>query len=151
MQATTKHDLFFVRRNTNRNEVHYAIHLSPDSGLPDGPRPLTGYWKMFEKGPDVTEPILLVEQMAFGIRSQRREGDNFVMVLNALPEREIRIEPEPGETGRYTARMVIAGKIARLTDFYVQADAGFLMPKVRYLDINGEADGQPVTERINKG
>jgi Domain of unknown function (DUF4833) len=136
-------DLFFVRRNTNRNEVHYAIKAACDA-------PVVGYWKMFEKGPDVTEPVTIFEQMAFGIAAQKQEGDAILLKLNALPDRTIRIERDPAEPQRFRAYMPIAGRDAELTDFYVFAEPGFLMPSVKYIDIRGNIQGEPVTERIEK-
>jgi hypothetical protein len=50
MANDIEQDLFFVRRNTNRSEVHYQISAAG------------------------TEPITVFEQMAFGIARQRVEG-----------------------------------------------------------------------------
>ena len=144
----SRQDLFFVRRNTNRNEVHYAIELR--DGHPAGENPIHGYWQMHEKGPGVTEPITVFEQLAFGIQSQRVDGDSVRVTLTALPEREIRITREPGDSGRYRARIQIAGQQAQLISFYAHAEPGFLMPKVKYIEIIGTLDGNEVRERINK-
>ena len=144
----SRQDLFFVRRNTNRNEVHYAIELR--DGHPAGENPIHGYWQMHEKGPGVTEPITVFEQVAFGIRSQKVDGAGVRLTLAALPDREIGIEPEPGATGRYRARIQIAGQQAQLISFYAHAEPGFLMPKVKYIEIIGTLDGNEVRERINK-
>ena len=76
-----RQDLFFVRRNTNRNEVHYAIETC--DGQPVREHPVQGYWQMHEKGPGVTEPITIFEQVAFGIRSQRVEGTAVYLKLAA--------------------------------------------------------------------
>jgi hypothetical protein len=143
-----RQDLFFVRRNTNRNEVHYAIELR--EGQPAGYHPIHVYWQMHEKGPGITEPITVFEQVAFGIRSQKVEGEAIRMTLAALPEREISIEPEPGATGRYMAHTRIAGQQAELKSFYAHVEPGFLMPKVKYIEIIGFAGGHEVRERINK-
>ena len=144
----SRQDLFFVRRNTNRNEVHYAIELR--DGHPAGETPIHGYWQMHEKGPGLTEPITVFEQLAFGIQSQRVDGDSVRVTLTALPEREIRITREPGDSGRYSAHIQIAGQEAELKSFYAHAEPGFLMPKVKYIEIIGTLDGNEVRERINK-
>ena len=70
MAAHYKQDLFIVTRNTNRNEVHYAIEMDAETGLPVGNAPISVYWLMLEKGDNVTEPITIFEQVAFGIASQ---------------------------------------------------------------------------------
>lgn len=150
MASETKQDLFFVRRNTNRNEVHYAIATAGDGQSIAAANPISGYWQMHEKGPGVTEPITVFEQMAFGIASQRVEGKRVFLKLVALPDREIRIEPPESDDTVFVAHTLIAGADAQLTDFYVFAEAAFLMPKVKYLEIHGMRDGAPVTERINK-
>lgn len=144
----SRQDLFFVRRNTNRNEVHYAMETS--DGKPAGQHPVQGYWQMHEKGPGVTEPITVFEQLAFGIQSQKVDGDSVRLTLTALPEREIRITREPGDSGRYSAHIQIAGQAAELKSFYAHAEPGFLMPKVKYIEIIGTVAGNEVRERINK-
>ena len=150
MASDTKQDLFFVRRNTNRNEVHYQIATAGAEHSPAGPTPISGYWQMHEKGPGVTEPITVFEQMAFGVGPQRVEGNRVFFYLTAMPDREIRVE-HTGNPGRpYAAHISICGADAELTHFYVQAEAGFLMPRVKYIEIHGVKEGQSVSERINK-
>jgi len=150
MAAHNKQDLFVVRRNTNRNEVHYAIETTGDALLPAGNTPLTVYWLMLEKGENVTEPITIFEQMAFGIASQHIDGENVVMKLAALPDRAIRVSRAANDPTRFKAYTTIAGSEAELSDFYAYAEAAFIMPKVKYIEIHGIKDGAPVTERINK-
>jgi hypothetical protein len=145
-----RQDLFFVQRNTNRNEVHYSIRYDADSLKPVAHEPIVGYWKMLEKGPDVTEPITLFELAAYGIISQKITGNEVTIKLRALPEREILICPEPGAAGTYAARISIANQSAILTHFYAHAVPGFLLPKVAYVDVFGQVDGKPVSERIAK-
>ncbi|GAB4430169.1 MAG: hypothetical protein OHK0011_12770 [Turneriella sp.] len=148
MSAQNRQDIFFVRRNTNRNEVHFAIETS--GGKPAGHQPVYGYWQMHEKGPGVTEPITVFEQMAFGIRSQKVDGEIVRLTLTALPDREIHLEPDTTTPEKYLAHMQIAGQQARLISFYAHAEPGFLMPKVKYIEIIGTVDGNEVRERINK-
>ena len=150
MSARIKQDLFVVTRNTNRNEVHYAIEVDADSGLPTGHAPLAVYWLMLEKGEGVTEPITVFEQMAFGIASQRAEGETVIVKLAALPDRAITVSKAAGGENKYKAHCTIAGATAELTGFYAHAEAAFLLPKVKYIEIHGIRDGVPVTERINK-
>ena len=143
-------DLFCARRNTNRNEVHYAIRTEGETAKPLGHAPVIGYWQMLEKGPDVTEPILLIEQVAFGIGHQCTEGDQIYVKLAALPDREIRIARDADDPKKYRAFIQIDGAEAELTGFYAHAEPGFLLPKVKYLDIQGLRAGVQVSERILK-
>ncbi len=150
MQAVNKQDLFFVRRNTNRNEVHYAIETTADSHLPAGNAPVSGYWRMLEKGEGITEPITIFEQVAFGIASQRVEGANVILKLAALPDRAIRVSRPAADSAQFKAYTTIAGSEAELTDFYAYAEPAFILPKVKYIEIHGTRGGERVTERINK-
>lgn len=150
MTTNTQHDLFFVRRNTNRNEVHYAIRLTGEAGVPAENHPIAVYWQMHEKGPGVTEPLTVFELPAFGIHSQRIREGSVELTLTALPERLIRIAKTDGEERRYKPYMTIAGTEAELVSFYVHAEPGFLMPKVKYIEIKGLREGKEVSERIQK-
>lgn len=150
MVTTHRQDLFVVTRNTNRNEVHYAIETTADAQLPAGKAPISVYWLMLEKGENVTEPITIFEQMAFGIASQHVEGESVIMKLAALPDRAIRVSRPENDATRFKAYTTIAGGEAELTDFYAHAEAAFIMPKVKYIEIHGLRAGEKVTERINK-
>lgn len=150
MITNTKQDLFVVRRNTNRNEVHYAIETTADSHMPVGNSPISSYWLMLEKGEHVTEPITIFEQLAFGISAQQRDGENVIMKLAALPDHEIRVSRSKTDVSRFVAYTTISGSEAELTDFYAFAEAAFIMPKVKYIEIHGIREGAIVSERINK-
>lgn len=149
MEGENKQDLFFVRRNTNRNEVHYAITIPGEEHASLGPHPINGYWQMHEKGPGETEPITIFEQMAFGIKSQHTDAKTVLLRLNALPERTIRVEPDAATPGRFKCFTTIAGSEAELVSFYAHAEPALFLPKVKYIEIHGTVDGKPVTERIN--
>ncbi|MBN8220417.1 MAG: DUF4833 domain-containing protein [Spirochaetes bacterium] len=146
----TRQDIFFVRRNTNRNEVRYALQLDSETHAPVGAAPVVVYWQMLEKGPDITEPLTLIEPMAFGVASQRVEGETVTIRLNSLPDRDIRIFRAGSEAKTYRATTRIAGAEAELTDFYAFAEKGFLVPQVKYIEIHGIRDGQQVSEKIDK-
>lgn len=107
MASETKQGLFFIRRNTNRNEVHYQISTAGTDHTPAGPNPISGYWQMHEKGPGITEPITVFEQMAFGIARQRVEGTRVFFHLTAMPEREIRVEQTSNPERPYAAHISI--------------------------------------------
>lgn len=150
MPAHNKQDLFVVTRNTNRNEVHYAIETTGDDFLPAGKTPISVYWLMLEKGENVTEPITIFEQIAFGIASQQIEGERITLKLAALPDRAITVARTENVEKPFRAYCRIDGAEAELTDFYAHAEAAFLMPKVKYIEIHGLRAGEKVTERIHK-
>jgi len=141
----TATNLFFVRRNTNRNEVHYELRYDEATGQPS----VHVFWRMFEISDAATEPITIFEQIAFGIASQKYDGAAILLRLKALPEREIRIA-QSVDSANYTPKIMLNGQEAELQWFYVFAEAGFIMPKVKYVEIHGVHGGEPVVERIMK-
>ncbi|MBS0618932.1 MAG: DUF4833 domain-containing protein [Spirochaetes bacterium] len=145
----TETNLFFVRRNTNRNEVHYALRYDQTTGEPLAHEPVHVFWRMFEIGEAATEPITIFEQMAFGIESQKYDGAAILLRLKALPEREIHITRSV-DSRDYTPKIMLHGHEAELQWFYVFAEPGFLMPKVKYVEIHSLQGGEPVVERIMK-
>jgi hypothetical protein len=150
MLSTSDINLFFVRRNKNRNEVHYALRIDPATGKPPTREPVFGYWQMHEKGAGVTEPITVFEQMAFGIESQNFAGDTILLKLRAFPERVIRIAQDAA-TGQWKPLIRIFEKDCELSSFYVFAEDTLFLPKVKYIEVHGKNQGAEVTERINKG
>jgi len=145
--------VFFVAKSENRNQVHYGIALDRDC-LPAGPAPVFAYWRMRERGPLATEPLLSREVPAYGIAEPQRvtrgdAGGRVVFRLNALPRRMIAIDagPEGGQCVA-TARVMIAGSAAALTDVFVQLRWPF---GVDHLELSGRAlsDGRVVRERLD--
>lgn len=150
MDGEKQQDLFFIRRNTNRNEVHYAIRTDASGCLPLPQNPVSGYWQMHEKGQGVTEPITIFEQLAFGIGSQQVAEGVITLKLIALPDRPIRIQCDGEVPCRFRAYISLSGAEAELTSFYAYAEPGFIMPTVKYYEIHGLRGGTPVSERINR-
>ena len=58
--------VFFVAKSENHNEVHYGIALDATC-TPAGPAPVFAYWRMRERGPLATEPLLSREVAAYGV------------------------------------------------------------------------------------
>jgi hypothetical protein len=144
--------VFFVAKSENRNEVHYGVALDRDC-VPAGPAPVFAYWHMREHGPLATEPLLSIEEQAYGVAKpqevdREERGGRVVFRLNALPKRMIAIDTAPdGDGCTATARAVIAGAAARLTSVFVQLRWPF---GVDYLLLSGrdETDGRVVRERL---
>jgi len=112
--------LFTVGKSENKNRVAYGMKLD-ERCAPIGDGPVYAYWRMLEKGASVTEPLLPREEPAYGIQRQRVEGGVTKILLRAVPDREIWIEPKVVD-GRCTATAWtrIAGTRAALYDIFVQ-------------------------------
>jgi Domain of unknown function (DUF4833) len=144
--------VFFVAKSENRNEVHYGVTLDA-SCAPAGAAPVFAYWRMRERGPLATEPLLSREMSAYGIAEPQRvergeSGGRVVFRLNALPRRAIAIDAAAGAQGCVaTARAMIGGTAAALTSVFVQLRWPF---GVDYLELAGRSipDGHPVRERL---
>ena len=142
--------VFFVAKSENRNQVHYGVRLDR-ACRPAGETPVFPYWRMFERGPLATEPLLAVEQPAYGVAQRVVErtdlGGSVLVTLNALPKRPIVIESTAvGTTCTANARVAIGGVPATLASVFVQLRWPF---GVDSLLLSGRAsDGHAVRERI---
>jgi hypothetical protein len=140
--------VFLVSKTQNRNQVHYAVAVDA-ACRPKGAAPVRAYWRMLERGPDATAPLLDREQPAYGIARQDVEGDSVRIVLRALPARPIQIQTgqAPDGTCRSVAYITISGTRARL--FNVHVACGWLCSRVVYLLLTGWTDaGAVVRERV---
>jgi len=72
LQALTS-DLFSIKRNKNSNLVQYAVKFD-DLCRPVQEQPVSVFWRMYEKGRDITESINFVEQYAYGIKARKFSG-----------------------------------------------------------------------------
>lgn len=144
--------VFFVAKSENRNEVHYGILLDATCA-PAGATPVFAYWRMRERGPLATEPLLSREVAAYGVAEPQRVertdgGGRVVFRLNALPRRPIAIDTSTdGPTCAATARANIGGTAASLTSVFVQLRWPF---GVDYMVLSGRTgtDGRVVRERL---
>jgi hypothetical protein len=144
--------VFFVAKSENRNQVHYGIRLD-EACAPAGRDPLFAYWRMLERGPLVTEPLLPLEFGAYGVGEQHvlARGENGGQVsasLRALPARAITVDSRPqGEACVAVASTRIGGAPAALTSVYAQLGWPF---GVAYLVLAGRSlsDGREVRERV---
>jgi hypothetical protein len=145
--------VFHISKSENRNEVHYAV-LVDAACRPTGRVPLYGYWREFEKGPNVVSPLLSHEQPAYGLSAPRSiqltaNGGQVRISLRGFPERPLMIE-----TARYgkvcgaRALTTIQGRPAMLNSIYVKI--GFLF-SVEYAIARGlrMTDGVAVEERVH--
>ena len=139
--------VMFISKSENKNQVHYGIHLD-GSCMPAGAAPVYAYWRMLEKGPDVTEPLLSREQRGYGIGRQEVHGDEVRVTLRGLPARPIliHVRREPSGACAATAEMTLGGLVARL--FNVHLVLGFLHVKAVLLT-GWNAAGAVVRERVS--
>jgi hypothetical protein len=142
--------VFFVAKSENNNQVHYGIRLD-ETCAPSGDAPVFAYWRMLERGPLATEPLLAREIPAYGFAAQHTAsrdatGGHVVVTLNALPKRPIAIDSTTnGATCTAAARAMIAGVPALLTSVFVQLRWPF---GIEYIRLSGSAGGLVVHERV---
>jgi hypothetical protein len=117
--------LFSIAKSENKNQVQYAVRLD-DRCAPVGTSPVFAYWRMFEKGPLQTAPLLSREVRAYGLSSQAlvaadASGGRLRAVLMALPSRPLTITTSRGSDGKCQALTTawIAGASATLFNVYV--------------------------------
>ncbi len=139
--------VLFVSKSENKNQVHYGVHLDDTCAFTSS-APVFAYWRMLEKGPTVTEPLLPREQRGYGIAQQDIvNGGTVRLTLRALPKRPILIHVSRAPDGTCVARTeaVVAGVLVRL--FNVHVALGFM--RVDHLLLSGwAATGQIVRERL---
>ena len=117
--------IFSIAKSENKNQVQYVVRLD-NRCAPLGPAPVSAYWRMLEKGPTLTAPILSREVRAYGLASQAvlaidGTGGKVQAVLKALPGRPLTIVTSRGSDGacHALATASIAGAAAHLFNVYV--------------------------------
>jgi len=117
--------LFTIAKSENKNQVQYAIRVD-EHCVPASSAPVFAYWRMLEKSPDSTEPLLARELDAYGIASQAvvarvPEGGRASMLLRAVRSRPILIETWQGGRGcQAVATVSIGGAPAHLFNVYAK-------------------------------
>jgi hypothetical protein len=148
--AEARANLFHIKRNKNKNEVHYAVRYDEKTCKPVEGDAVYGYWLNLEIGPNSYEPIGRFERIAYGISSQEVKGDDLMVQLKAFPDRAIRVNFSAAGGCKISAHVAINGQEAKLKHIYVFAEEGLIKPTVKYVDIIGSRGGTAVTERINR-
>ena len=135
-----------ISKSSNKNQVHYAIQVDGECAPVPG-SPVRPYWRMLERGPDVTEPLRDREISVLGVDRQEVEPGVVVIALRGMRGRPIAIHTSRGSDGRCTssADMAIAGVPAHLVRIYVQQK----LFGVQYVLLTGmSADGAVLNERV---
>ena len=145
--------LFIIQRNKNANEVHYQLRVD-ERCRPASDTPVSAFWRLLEHSPEKTARLSFFAKMAYGIEDQRVIDHEVSFSLKALEQKRIRakasLDPQLG-TCSATAQTTIQGQWAALERIYVQAEEGWLKPKVIYVDVFGtslDASAIPVRERV---
>lgn len=144
--------LFTIAKSENKNQVQYAIRVD-DRCAPLGNVPVFAYWRMFEQGPDRTEPLLDREQPAYGLHSQSVTaqsgyGGKVRIALRAVSARPIEVETWRDPMGECsgTATLLVAGAMAHLFNVYAKLKWPF---GIEYLLLQGwSLDGSRVVREI---
>jgi hypothetical protein len=142
---------FFISRSENRNQVHYGVRVSEDC-RPQGTHPVHAYWRMLEKGPGETEPLLGLEGPAYGLADAQEvastpTGWRIKLRLRAYSARPIELAVARENGGCATrAWMMVDGALAQLDHIYVRTQWPL---GVDYIRLSGvRPDGRAVTELI---
>ena len=136
-----------IAKSSNRNQVHYAALLD-ESCAPVGLSPVRAYWRMLERGPLATEPLLDSEQRILGVERQEVAGDRVQITLRGMPARSITVRTWRASDGQCSssAETTIAGVRARLASVFIQQT----LFGVDYVAFMGwSEDGALVHERVS--
>jgi len=144
--------LFSISKSENKNQVAFAVRLDAEC-RPVGDAPVYVYWQMLERSRTAIEPLLPIEQGAYGIERQavigvHESGGAVRVVLRALPHREILVRTGRGESAcAAEAWTRIADTPARLFNVHARIAWPF---GVDSLLITGwaERDGRVVRETM---
>jgi hypothetical protein len=137
-----------IAKSSNRNQVYYAAQVD-ETCAPTGEARVRPYWRMFERGPLATEPLLDSEQHVLGIERANVAGGTIQFALRAMPARAFTIHPGRASDGRCTSWVgtTIAGVPARVASVYVRQK---FFGGVDYVLLTGWADGGAVVrERVS--
>jgi hypothetical protein len=140
-------ELFRIARSANANVVVYLANLAEDGRL-DPQRPARAEWILLaDRGQ--REPLTpLEEALAYGFDARPADPlEGYWVALRSGADRPIRVHLHDG-CPRATVR--IAGREARLRLVFVETAAGFILPRVRSVELEGQdlGTGEPVRELV---
>ena len=88
--------------------------------------PLRAIWHEKELGPNVYNPLSNIDQMAYGITSQKKVNNYYQIKLKAIKNKMINLKVQSTNPCKVMATMKINGVESKLTKVYVFAKEGFL-------------------------
>uniref|UniRef100_A0A7S2WL15 DUF4833 domain-containing protein n=1 Tax=Mucochytrium quahogii TaxID=96639 RepID=A0A7S2WL15_9STRA len=141
-----KNVLFYIERSNNSNAVIYEANTA-DGAFVKGD-PVKVYWIMYAKSPVNEEGLNMVERnTAYGHTCTENADGSYDLVLAALKTKKIKLSID-GD-GVMHAVTQINNVDAELSKIYVENTTSWGMPKVKYIDLKGKAEGKDIEERIN--
>jgi hypothetical protein len=145
--------VFHVAKSENRNQVHYGLRVDARC-VPTGAAPVYAYWRMLERGPRQTEPLLSREVPAYGVLDQsvaerRESGGRALVRLRAIADRTVVVESfaRPGGGCGAVAWATIAGAPAVLDEVFVQLRWPFGVASI--VLAGHAADGRALRETLH--
>src|SRR4029077_1783951 len=110
-----------ISKSSNKNEVHYAAYVDADCA-PATRAPIHPYWRMLERGPNVTESLSRAELAVLGIARQEVSGDAIHFVVNGLTTKTFVAHTARGEGGACTSWVstTIAGADAKVVRIWAK-------------------------------
>ena len=147
--TNTKANLFFIRRNTDKNLVIYEANLLGKTLDPK--KPVHIYWVRHTEGGIIKELNFLQRKLAYGMEVKKAsDGTNiYEGKIAAYDKRVIRITYN--KEGKPIALLTINGKWHQLQYIYLHiSDPDAIIPKVAYLQLVGKdlQTGSTVSEKV---
>jgi hypothetical protein len=145
----TKANLFFIRRNTDKNLVIYEANLLGKSLNPK--KPVHIYWVRHTEGGIIKELNFMQRKLAYGLDLKKGSDGNSIYegTIAAYEKRVIRITLN--KEGKPMALVIINGKWQQLQNIYLHiSDPDALIPKIAYLQLFGKdlQTGATVSEKV---
>ncbi|MCL2485246.1 MAG: DUF4833 domain-containing protein [Endomicrobia bacterium] len=138
--------LFHIERNKNANIVQYDANMI--DGVINSNNPIDAYWILNASNGQRAE-LSSFERRAFGFRVTRNNDGHYDLVLQAVPERPIKVILIDGVP---KAEILINNREAFLSKVFVSATSNFVgIPRVSYYTLYGVdvETGKEVSEQIN--
>lgn len=150
VSETVKSNLFFIKRNTDKNLVVYDANLLSNKAL-DPDKPVSIYWIRYTEGGVIKELNYLQRKLAYGMELTKIENSNSIYEgkIAAYNKKVVRITYN--KEGKPIALITINGKWQQLHHIYLHiSDPNALIPKVAYLEIVGRdlSSGAIVSEKV---
>ena len=136
-----------ITKSSNKNQLHYAAQVD-DACVPVGEAPVRPYWRMLEREPNETEPLLDGEERVLGLARQEVSGNTVQIALRAMPARTFTVHTQRAKDDRCSSWVgtTIAGVPARVGGVFVRQK----LLGVDYVLLTGwSEDGKAVRERIS--
>lgn len=143
--------LFYIGKNTNRNQVHYEAILTKDCRFAET-EPIHAYWQRLEKESDAVRELKWAEEkFAYGVKVIRKSDHHLIFIIAADDSRPVIVETRIGASGcEVAARTQILNAWVKPGHAFVELkERRALYPKVFHVDLIGESDdGNAVCERV---